>query len=118
MTPWFSHLTLHTEYSLIDSTLRIKALAGRAAEMDMPALAITDQHNLFGLVKFVRETEKAGIKPLAGADLWLTDEESDSPARCTVLCQNQTGYRSLFSRGPPYWSPRRFVHGERNWESR
>ncbi|MEM7705200.1 MAG: DNA polymerase III subunit alpha [Pseudomonadota bacterium] len=95
MTPWFSHLSLHTEYSLVDSTLRIKPLVQQAAAMEMPALAMTDQHNLFGLVKFVRAAEGAGIKPLAGADLWLLDEEADSPARCTVLCQNQTGYRNL-----------------------
>ncbi len=93
----YSHLSLHTEYSLVDGTLRIKPLVQRAAEMEMPALAITDQHNLFGLVKFVRATESVGIKPLAGADLWVRDDDAETPAKITVLCQNQAGYRTLSS---------------------
>ncbi|MEM9532147.1 MAG: DNA polymerase III subunit alpha [Pseudomonadota bacterium] len=91
----FVHLNLHTEYSLIDSTLRIKPLIERAQALEMPALAMTDQHNLFGLVKFFRAAEGAGIKPIAGADIWLRDPVDPQPSILTLLCQNETGYRNL-----------------------
>src|SRR5262249_12782559 len=64
--------------------------------LDMPALALTDQSNLFALVKFYRAAEANGIKPVAGADLWIADAaEAGGPARLTVLCQNRRGYLNL-----------------------
>ncbi len=92
----FVHLNLHTEYSLVDSTVRIKPLINRVVELGMPAVAVTDQCNLFALVKFFKAAEAAGIKPLAGSDLWVANPESpDQPDRLTVLCQNRRGYGSL-----------------------
>ncbi|MGH8035935.1 MAG: PHP domain-containing protein, partial [Lysobacterales bacterium] len=62
----FVHLHLHTEYSLVDGTVRIKELVEKAAGLGMPAVAVTDQQNLFALVKFYIAAEKAGIKPIIG----------------------------------------------------
>src|SRR5690606_36246632 len=71
MSPRYVHLHLHSEYSLTDSTIRIAELVKRCAKQGMPAVAITDQSNLFALVKFFKACLKAGVKPIAGADLWL-----------------------------------------------
>ena len=94
MSPRFVHLHLHSEYSLQDSTIRIKALVKRCAELGLPAVAVTDQSNLFALVKFYRAAEAAGIKPIAGSDVWVADGD-DPPSRLTLLCQNHTGYLNL-----------------------
>ena len=92
----FAHLHLHTEYSLVDSTVRIKALMDKAAADGMPAVAMTDQNNLFGLVKFYRRAIAAGVKPIIGADLRIAnDDEPDRPYLLIVLCQNNGGYRNL-----------------------
>ncbi len=94
MTPRFIHLHLHSEYSLIDSTIRLPELVSRSAVLGLPAIAITDLNNVFALVKFYRAAEKAGIKPIAGADL-LIHEGSTQTGRITLLCQNHAGYLSL-----------------------
>ncbi|MBL8299849.1 MAG: DNA polymerase III subunit alpha [Rhodanobacteraceae bacterium] len=96
MTARFVHLHVHSEYSLIDSTIRIGALMKACAKSDMPALALTDQVNLFALVKFYREAEKAGVKPIVGADLWIANaSDRNKPTRLTLLCRNRTGYLNL-----------------------
>jgi len=96
MTPSFVHLHAHSEYSLIDSTIRIGDLVGACARADMPAVALTDQGNLFALVKFYKAAEAAGVKPIAGCDLWLADGEDRQRAqRLTVLCQDRAGYLAL-----------------------
>ncbi len=94
MTPTFVHCHLHSEYSLTDSTIRIAQLVNRCVALGMPAVAVTDNCNLFALVKFFSAAEKAGIKPIAGADLFL-DNGKSGYFRITVLCQNQQGYLSL-----------------------
>ncbi len=92
----FVHLHLHTEYSLVDSTVRIAALMERCAADGMPAVALTDQNNLFGMVKFYRKAVAAGIKPLIGADLRIANEDDATrPWHLVVLCQDTTGYRNL-----------------------
>ena len=96
MTKPFVHLHLHTEYSIIDSTVRIPRLMARAAETGMPAVALTDQGNLFGLVKFYRKALATGIKPIIGVDLRLRNpEEEDRPWSMVLLCQDLAGYRNL-----------------------
>jgi len=93
----FVHLHLHTEYSIVDSVVRVKDLMPAVAAAGMPAVAMTDQNNLFAMVKFYRAALQAGLKPLIGAEIWLReddDEESD-PARLILLCQNNDGYRNL-----------------------
>ncbi|MCK5324379.1 MAG: DNA polymerase III subunit alpha [Woeseiaceae bacterium] len=92
----FVHLHVHTEYSLVDSTVRIPALMDKAAADSMPAVAMTDQNNLFGLVKFYRRALAAGVKPIIGADLRIcNDDERDRPYSLIVLCQDNHGYRNL-----------------------
>ena len=95
MPPSFVHLHLHSEYSLTDSTLRIAPLVQRCGELRQPAVAVTDTSNLFALVKFFKAAEGAGLKPIAGADLWLADETNAPPSRLTVLCQDRAGYLAL-----------------------
>ena len=82
MTSTFVHLHLHTEYSLVDSTIRIDRLVNACAAAGMPAVAMTDQSNLFGLVKFYREALDAGIKPVIGAEVRVTghDDQADAAA--------------------------------------
>ncbi|MDM8568366.1 DNA polymerase III subunit alpha [Thiotrichales bacterium HSG1] len=90
--PNFIHLHLHTEYSLSDSLIRIKPLVKSVYKSGMPACAITDQNNLFGLVKFYRATQAIGIKPIIGVDVWIQDSET---SRLVLLCQNDIGYKNL-----------------------
>ncbi|MGD8680718.1 MAG: DNA polymerase III subunit alpha [Lysobacterales bacterium] len=92
----FVHLHLHTEYSLVDGTVRIKPLIDRVARLGMPAVAITDQNNLFAMVKFYRAAEAAGIKPIVGSDVLLrSPEDPDHVSRLVLLCQNRAGYLNL-----------------------
>lgn len=96
MTATFVHLHLHTEYSLVDSILRIKPLVRAVADADMPAVAVTDQSNMFSLVKFYRAAMHAGVKPIIGVDAWVKNETNISqPHRLVLLCQNQQGYLNL-----------------------
>ena len=94
----FVHLHLHSEYSMVDGTVRIKPLVERARELGMPAVAITDQHNFFALVKFYQAAEAAGIKPIIGADVMLrSPEDPDHVSRLVLLCQDRQGYLNLCS---------------------
>ena len=95
-SPTFVHLRLHTEYSLVDGIVRVPALMSAIAEAGMPAVALTDHANLFAMVKFHREAEKRGVKPVIGADLWFTDgSERADPVLLTLLAQNEAGFRNL-----------------------
>ncbi|MCP4041423.1 MAG: PHP domain-containing protein, partial [Gammaproteobacteria bacterium] len=96
MEPAFVHLHLHTEYSLVDGIVRIKPLVEAVRDDGMPAVAVTDQCNLFAMVKFYRAAMAAGVKPIVGVDLWLHNgEEPGQPARMVLLCQDEDGYRNL-----------------------
>ena len=96
MPAGFIHLHVHSEYSLTDSTIRVGGLVDACVRARMPAVALTDQSNLFALVKFYRAAEAAGIKPIAGSDLWIANpEDRGGPQRLTVLCQNREGYLNL-----------------------
>ncbi len=95
-TPSFVHLHVHTEYSLLDSTVRIPVLMQSCADDGMPAVALTDQNNLFGMVKFYTKAIAAGVKPIIGADVRLVnDDDPDRPHTLLLLCQNNDGYRNL-----------------------
>ncbi|MCC5856903.1 MAG: DNA polymerase III subunit alpha [Ectothiorhodospiraceae bacterium] len=96
MSKTFVHLNLHTEYSLVDGIVRIKPLVKAVAESGMPALAITDQGNLFGMVKFYQACLGAGVKPLIGADLWVEDPAAlEGRSRVTALVATTRGYTTL-----------------------
>ncbi len=94
--PQFVHLRLHTEYSLVDGIVRVPRLMRAVAEAGMPAVALTDHGNLFAMVKFHREAEKRGLKPIIGADLWIAEPgERAEPVLLTLLAQNPAGFRNL-----------------------
>src|SRR5579862_7000636 len=96
MAPSFIHLRLHTEYSLIDSVVRVPELMDAVADAGMPAVALTDQSNLFAMVKFYRAALARGVKPLIGVDLLVREQgERQQGFRLTLLCQSQTGYRNI-----------------------
>ena len=92
----FVHLRLHTEFSLVDGIVRIKPLVKKLAEMGMPAVAVTDQSNLFALVKFYRAALSEGIKPIIGSDVYIYNPDEPSlPFRLTLLVRNRVGYITL-----------------------
>ena len=92
----FVHLRTHTEFSVVDGTLRIAEAVASAAADQQVALAITDLANLFGAVKFYSAARKRGIKPIIGADLWLEPEGGEkTPSRLLVLVQGSQGYLHL-----------------------
>jgi len=92
----FVHLRLHTEYSLLDGIVRVPELMAAVAEARMPSIALTDQSNLFAMVKFYKEAQATGVKPLIGVDAWIREAgERTPPSRIVFLCQNLIGYRHL-----------------------
>ncbi len=96
MTEPFVHLHLHTEYSIVDGTVRIPALFDQCVREQIPAVALTDQGNLFALIKFYRRALASGVKPVVGVDLRLKDpDEAGRPFGLVLLCQNLGGYRNL-----------------------
>jgi DNA polymerase-3 subunit alpha len=86
----FVHLRVHSEFSMIDGIVRIKDLIKTTAGHNMPAVGLTDQSNMYALVKFYKATMNAGIKPIIGVDIWLeNEEERNLPYRLTLLAQNK-----------------------------
>jgi DNA polymerase-3 subunit alpha len=96
MSARFVHLHLHTEYSLVDSVVRVKNLMQVAALAQSPAVAMTDQGNLFAMVKFYRAAMQQGLKPIIGADIWLRSwPDEPEPSRLILLCRDIEGYKNL-----------------------
>ena len=94
--PRFVHLRLHSEFSIVDGTVRVDDAIAAALADEMPALAVTDLANTFGLVKFYRAARAQGIKPIVGCDVWLThDAERDQPFRALLLVQSRSGLLRL-----------------------
>ncbi|CAM8371512.1 DnaE DNA polymerase III, alpha subunit [Candidatus Methylopumilus universalis] len=92
----FVHLRCHSEYSITDGIVRIDDYIDKASSQNMPALALTDLNNVFGLVKFYKAAREKGIKAILGADLWIENEVNrDQPYRILALCQNDKGYLAL-----------------------
>ena len=92
----FVHLRVHSEFSMVDGLLRIGELIKACAGMGMPAIALTDQTNLCGLVKFYKKAQGAGIKPIIGSDVWLRSERLGNQLfRAVLLAQNLKGYNHL-----------------------
>ncbi|MEE4146008.1 MAG: DNA polymerase III subunit alpha [Halieaceae bacterium] len=92
----FVHLRLHTEYSLVDGLVRVKPLMERVAALGMPAVAVTDVSNFYGLIKMYRAAFSAGVQPIVGVDLRVLD--ADDPDRAWPLCllaMDLQGYRNL-----------------------
>ena len=94
--PRFVHLRMHSEYSVSDGIVRIEEAVARAEADGMPALALTDAANLFGMVRFYRAAREAGVKPLIGADCWVqNDADREKPYRLLLLCASHAGYLRL-----------------------
>ena len=99
----FTHLHLHTEYSLLDGACRIDKLVERVKELGQTAVAVTDHGVMYGAVEFYRACKAAGVKPIIGCEVYVAPRtrfdrvhELDSSARHLVLlCRNETGYRNL-----------------------
>ena len=99
----FVHLHCHTEYSLLDGAARISGMVERAAELNMPAIAITDHGTMFGVIDFYKEARAAGIKPIIGCEVYMAlrsrlqkeARRDDSQYHLVLLAENDTGYRNL-----------------------
>ena len=129
--PRFVHLRLHSEYSITDGLILLddvvekdskrlihKGVVSAAAADGMPALALTDVANLFGMVKFYTGARAAGVKPIIGADIWIAEDESqepgrDSGSRLLLLAKNRNGYLRLCELlTSAYLTPRRHGRAE------
>jgi DNA polymerase-3 subunit alpha len=100
MTKHFTHLHVHTEYSLLDGAIDLERLVEHAKKEGLKALAITDHGNIFGAVKFFQLCKKAGIKPILGMEAYITDDVTNKSVdnkyyHTILLVQNETGYKNL-----------------------
>ena len=81
----FAHLHLHTQYSILDGAISISKLVERAAQLDMPAVAMTDHGNMFGAVEFHQAAVRAGIKPIIGCEVYVAQgSRFETAGRCSV----------------------------------
>ncbi|MGH8765724.1 MAG: PHP domain-containing protein, partial [Burkholderiales bacterium] len=84
--PRFVHLRMHSEYSVADGLVRIDAAVAKAKADGMPALALTDGGNVFGMVKFYTTARAAGVKPVIGVDCWIQNgADREKPFRALLL---------------------------------
>lgn len=96
--PPFVHLHVHSEYSILDGACRIPALVEKAARLEMPAVALTDHGSLAGIVELHREARKAGVKPIAGCEVYVADDrhaQTKGYAHLTLLAETNEGYANL-----------------------
>ena len=94
--PQFVHLRIHSEYSIVDGLVRIDDVIKAAVKDKQPAMALTDLANLFAMVKFYKAARGKGIKPIAGCDAWISnDDDRDKPSRLMLLVKNRKGYLQL-----------------------
>ncbi|MGA9761019.1 MAG: DNA polymerase III subunit alpha [Gaiellaceae bacterium] len=98
MSAAFVHLHVHSEYSILDGACRVPGLTARAAELEMPAVALTDHGSLAGAVEFYRQAAKQGVKPVLGSELYVCDDrnvQKKGNAHLTVLAGSNEGYGNL-----------------------
>ncbi|MCO4320083.1 DNA polymerase III subunit alpha [Aliidiomarina quisquiliarum] len=92
----FIHLRIHSDFSIVDGLQKIKPLCQSVADLNMPAMALTDEMNMFGLVRYYQHARKLGIKPIVGVDLRVLSEHfPETPLRLTALVMNMQGYKNL-----------------------
>jgi DNA polymerase-3 subunit alpha len=119
MSKNFVHLHVHTEYSLVDGIVRIKPLMKSVAAAGMPAVALTDQCNMFGMVKFYKSAMAAGLKPIIGAEVWIgRGDVNEAPTRLIMLAKDKEGYLNLsrlVSRGYTEGQHRGIAIIQREW---
>jgi len=100
MSQHFTHVHLHTDYSLLDGAITVEKLVDFGKKQDFKALAITDHGNIFGAVKFFKHAQKAGIKPVLGMEAYLTEDIAIKDTQnkyyhCILLVENAQGYKNL-----------------------
>ena len=111
-TPQFTHLHLHTEYSMLDGANKIKALAKKVKELGMTSVAMTDHGNMFGTIDFYNTMKKEGIKPIIGMEAYLhnQDEIGDKSTKqrfhLCLYAKNDEGYKNLM-----FLSSQAYMHG-------
>ncbi|KAG0190129.1 hypothetical protein DFQ28_002492 [Apophysomyces sp. BC1034] len=94
--PRFVHLRVHSEFSIADGIVRLDDVVERAAEDGQGALALTDLANAFGLVRFYKAARSRGVKPIIGADVWISNlGDRDKPTRLLLLVKDWRGYLNL-----------------------
>ena len=99
----FVHLRVHSDYSMLDGLNKVKPLIAHVKELGMPAVAITDQMNLCGLVKFYSQAHANGIKPIIGVDFWVQSNELEGTLfRLTLLALDNKGYKNITIRSISY----------------
>ncbi len=99
----FTHLHLHTEYSLLDATIRLPQLAKKLSESDMNACALTDHGNMYGALKFRNVMKEAGLKPILGCEVYIAPRSMEQKDfridnkyfHLVLLAKNLVGYKNL-----------------------
>ena len=100
----FVHLHVHSDYSLLDSCCKLDSLIARAKELNMPALALTDHGNMFGVLNFEHICHANGINPIVGCEFYVTETDHKVQERTKyggkyyhliLLCENETGYKNM-----------------------
>ncbi len=99
-SPPYVHLHVHSEYSILDGACRIGPLVGRAADMGMPAVGLTDHGSMAGAVELARAAGKAGVKPILGCEMYIVDDhatrvQKERRAHLTLLAETTEGYHNL-----------------------
>ncbi|MDD6394586.1 MAG: PHP domain-containing protein, partial [Firmicutes bacterium] len=108
----FTHLHLHSEYSLLDGACRIKELIAAVKEMGQEAVAITDHGVMYGAIEFYKEARKQGVKPIIGCEVYIaqrgmTDKThglDSENSHLVLLCENMTGYQNLIKLVSQAWT--------------
>src|SRR5438132_8402837 len=94
----FVHLHVHSEYSILDGACRIPDLVARAAELEMPAVSLTDHGSMAGAVQLFKETRGTGVKPIIGCEVYVADDrraQAKGYAHLTLLAADDSGYSNL-----------------------
>jgi len=97
----FTHLHLHTEYSLLDGLNKISELATRVKDLGMDAVAITDHGNMYGAMEFYEQMKKASVKPIIGVEIYIAPngmekkEKDEERYHLVLLAKDMTGYKNL-----------------------
>ena len=108
----FTHLHLHTEYSLLDGACRISRLMDDVKEKGMTAVAVTDHGAMFGAIEFYQAAKKAGVKPIIGCECYVAARSRFDKTRgldtqryhLVLLCKNEQGYRNLIAMVSKAWT--------------
>src|SRR3569832_359353 len=95
----FTHLHVHSQYSLLDGAIRLKDLFPKLAQLGMSSVALTDHGNMFGAIDFYKKAKAAGVKPIFGSEMYICNDRNDRTSRrnyhLILLAKNEGGYKNL-----------------------